>query len=157
MKKISLLFISGMLSLSAFSENKTVLTVAASDGSTLEFDITDIKNITFDSEKELMNVNLFEKTETLEISNINDMYFATFDGVESIYDFDIGQDLNVALRFGVLYASQPNSRIDMKIFDMSGKLIASQSAFEELTYSLTDLAGGIYVILVNDKAIKFIR
>lgn len=146
-----------MLSLSAFSENQTVLTVAGNDGSTQDFDIATIKNITFDSSNELMNVNLLDKTETFEISGIDDMYFATFGGVESIYDVDLGQDLNVALRYGTLYASQPNSHIEMKIFDMSGKLLAQQSEYEELTYSLTDLPGGIYIITVNDKAIKFIR
>ena len=157
MKKIFLFLVSGMLSLSAFSETQTVLTVSVSDGTTQEFDIKDIKNLTFDNENELMNVNLFDKTETIEISDIDEMFFATFNGVESIYDVDLGQDLNVTLRYGVLYATQPGSNLNMKIFDMSGKLIDSKTAFEELTYSLSDLAGGIYIITVNDKAIKFIR
>lgn len=157
MKKIFLLLFSGMLSLSAFSETQTVLTVSGSDGTTQEFDIKDIKNITFDSEMELMNVNLLDKTETIDISDIDEMFFATFNGVESIYDVELGQDLNVTLHYGVLNATQPGATLNMKIFDMSGKLIASQTAFEELSYSLSDLPGGIYVITVNDKAIKFIR
>ena len=146
-----------MLSLSAFSETHTVLTVSGNDGTSKEFDIKNIKNITFDSENELMNVNLIDKTETYGLSDIDEMFFATFNGVESIYDVELGQDLNVTLHYGVLNATQPGATLNMKIFDMSGKLIDSKTAFEELTYSLSDLAGGIYIITVNDKAIKFIR
>lgn len=157
MKKIALLVVSGMLSLSAFSETQTILTISESNGSTHEFDITEIKNITFDSETEQMNVNLWDNTQTIDLSNIDEMYFATFDGVESIYDVELGDDLNVSLRYGVLTANQPGATLNMRIYDMSGRLVASQSAFEQLTYPLSDLASGIYVITVNDKAIKFIR
>ena len=146
-----------LVAFTASAEMKTVLTVSGANGSKTDYDISQIKKITFDNENEKMTLSHTAGDETYNISDIEEMVFGQIDGVESIYDFDMGNDLMVNVDHGMLRASQPDKMLNLRIFDMNGRLIDSLSANSEHTYDLTALNSGIYIISVNEKAIKFIR
>ena len=40
---------------------------------------------------------------------------------------------------------------------MNGRMLDMVSAESEISYSLADLDKGTYIVMVNDKAVKFIR
>lgn len=139
----------------AFADDQTVLDIYSANGETQRYSITDIVNITFDGDK--MLVNGTNGTTEFDIDSVEQMIFATVSGVENNYDFDLGNSLEVAIKNGMLTASQPEKEINLRIFTLQGEAIFATSAESELSYSLTELPQGVYLIMVNDKVIKFIR
>ena len=57
----------------------------------------------------------------------------------------------------MLTATMPENDIDFRVFTFDGQLVDNVKANSELTYSLAELPSGTYILLVNKKAIKFIR
>jgi hypothetical protein len=156
MKKVLLTaFALGMSVCAAFADDQTVLDIYSANGETQRYSITDIVNITFDGDK--MLVNGTNGTTEFDIDSVEQMIFATVSGVENNYDFDLGNSLEVAIKNGMLTASQPEKEINLRIFTLQGEVIFATSADSELSYSLTELPQGVYLIMVNDKVIKFIR
>lgn len=157
MKKFALIVMAGILGLSAYADTKTMLVVSGADGTKRQFDITQVKHITFDNDNEKMTISHFDGDEEFDINAIDEMIFGVVDGIESVYDFNMGSDLNLVVDHGMVLASQPEKELVLRIFDMNGRLVDTATAFAELTYDLSQLPGGIYIVSVNDKAIKFIR
>ena len=64
---------------------------------------------------------------------------------------------DVTISDGILRATYPETALTLRIFDLNGRAVTAVSADAELTYNLNDLAQGTYILMVNEKAIKFIR
>lgn len=155
MKKTLILSLLACAAFTANADDIINLKVATKSGET-SFDIKEIEKITFDGDK--MTVSQFEKAATdFDINSIDEMTFYVISGVENVYDFDLENRLNVKVNRNILTATQPGQHLSLRIFDLNGRAIDSREAEEELSYTLSDLPKGIYVIIVNDKAIKFIR
>jgi len=67
------------------------------------------------------------------------------------------EGLEVTVSDGILRATYPENTLTLRIFDLNGRAVTTVSAEAELSYNLTDLAQGTYILMVNEKAIKFIR
>ena len=154
MRKIALFMALGMMSATAFSQDIIKLNVKGNDA-TSEYDIAKIQNIKFDGEK--MIVNHLEGSDEFQLDEINRMDFDIVSGIDAVYEKETADGLHVAINHGVLKATQAEGEIALRIFTLDGKAVDAAKADAELTYSLESLPKGTYVILVNKKAIKFIR
>lgn len=157
MKKMFLMAAAGMLALSSLADDKVpALQVKSSNAvDPVNFELARIQKITFDGET--MLIQNADGTEQFNMRDIEKMVFASVSGVEEIVDFDLGNDLAISIRHGELTARQEGQDLNLRIYDLNGRSIDTRSANSELNYSLNALSAGTYIIVVNDKAIKFIR
>lgn len=144
--------VSGALCVCA--DNTVSLIVNTNDGKK-QYEINTIDFIDF--EDDVMKIHLDQTVEDINISDIEDMVFDILSGIEDVRDYELADGLDVSVKGGVLAAVQEGKTITVRVFDMNGRLIDMASAESEISYSLADLAKGTYIVLVNDKAIKFIR
>lgn len=155
MKKVFLFLVAGMMSAGVYADNDIKFVVNGSDGSQKQFQLDEIENITFVGN--MMVVRTAEGEETLDIDSIEDMLFDIVSGIEDVYESQTDGGLLLKVEGGILKASQNDAALHLRIFDMSGKMMATSSAVAELEYDLSTLNSGTYIVMVNDKAIKFIR
>ncbi len=155
MKKFGLLAICTAAVLCASADNIVTLKVNGPDGTLQSYDIRNIDYIDFNGD--MMRVYTTDGMEELNMDDINDMTFDIVSGIEEIRDLNLSEDLQVKINGGILTALLPEGDLTLRVYTISGQPVDMVAAHGELTYSLADLAKGTYVILVNDKAIKFIR
>lgn len=155
MKKLIVPLILGLSTGFAVADSKITFSVNGTDGTQKVYNISDVNNITFDGD--MMVISHSEGTDEHELDAIQDMVFATVSGIDEVFEGELGDGLQVSVNHGVLTALLPGGDLTLRVFTMGGNMIDSMSAREELTYQLAPLDKGVYIILVNDKAIKFIR
>lgn len=155
MKKLFLFLLTGMMSVGIYADNDIQFIVNGSDGNQKKFQLDQIENIVFVGN--MMVVRTSQGEESLDINSIADMLFDTVSGIEGVYESQADGGLLVNINKGILKASHPDTPIHLRIFDMSGKMKASAEGMAELEYDLSVLDSGVYIVMVNDKAIKFIR
>ena len=154
MKKLGLLVCCALGAFWASADNTVNLIVNTNDGEK-KYDIKAIDFIDFN--EEVMNIHLENTVENFNIDDIEDMVFDVVSGIEEIRDYNLADDLNISIKGGVLTASQEGKTITVRVFDMNGRVLNMATADSEISYSLADLDKGTYIIMVNDKAVKFIR
>lgn len=130
------------------------LSVNSSNGEQTIYNVDELVNITFDGDD--MVIQHANGSDRHLIDNIEDMIFGTVSGIEEVRDFDLNNGLNVAIRANILTATLPDD-ITLRVFDINGRAVDTASSRSELSYDLAELAKGTYIIMVNDKALKFIR
>ncbi|MDE6256291.1 MAG: T9SS type A sorting domain-containing protein [Muribaculaceae bacterium] len=157
MKKFGLLVACALGSLCATADTTVNLIVNTNGGEPKKYDISTIDFIDFNEDQDMMNVHLANTVDNIEIDNIEDMVFDIISGIEEIRDYDLADGLNVSINGGILNATQDGKTITVRIFDMNGRMLDMVSAESEISYSLADLDKGTYIVMVNDKAVKFIR
>ena len=153
MKKTIVLMAAALLAAGASADTKKMLEVKEYNGTSHKYDITEVINITFDGDRMVVN----HATDGLRehvIEAIEVMRFATVSG---LYEFELDEGLEVTVSDGILRATYPENTLTLRIFDLNGRAVTTVSAEAELSYNLTDLAQGTYILMVNEKAIKFIR
>lgn len=155
MKKVFLFLLAGMFAAGSYADTDITLSVKSVDGGAVNFNIADIQNITFAGN--MMVVKTLEGEERLDIDSIDDMVFDIVSGIEAVYENDSADGLFLKVEKGVLAASESDTMLNLRIFDMGGRLVDMASAMSEISYDLSHLAKGTYIVTVNDKAIKFIR
>ncbi len=131
------------------------LSVNNSNGEHTVYNVDDLVNITFDGDD--MVIQHANGSDRHLIDNIEDMIFGTVSGIEEVRDFDLNDGLNVAIRGNILTATLPDGEITLRVFDINGRAVDTSSSRSEISYDLAELAKGTYIIMVNDKALKFIR
>lgn len=145
----------GVLSTAAYAQdNVTRFNVAGETGNS-QFDITKIESIKFEGEKMIVTHSM--GTDEFNFADVNKMFFDTVSGIEGVYDSDAEEGLHVSIKDGMLTATMPENDIDFRVFTFDGQLVDNVKANSDLTYSLAELPSGTYILLVNKKAIKFIR
>lgn len=154
MRKFGLLVLLASGAVCASADNTVSLIVNTNDGQK-QYEINAIDFIDF--EEDVMKIHLDQTVENINIGDIEDMVFDVLSGIEDVRDYELADGLDVSVKGGVLAAFQEGKTITVRVFDMNGRLIDMASAETEINYSLADLAKGTYIVLVNDKAIKFIR
>ena len=154
MKKLGLLVCCALGAFWASADNTVNLIVNTNDGEK-KYDIKAIDFIDFN--EEVMNIHLENTVENFNIDDIEDMVFDVVSGIEEIRDYNLADDLNISIKGGVLTASQEGKTLTVRVFDMNGRVLDMATADSEISYSLADLDKGTYIIMVNDKAVKFIR
>lgn len=133
----------------------THLDIKVQEGEHAIYDLDKIVSITFDGDEMVMHHA--DGTDRHDINNIDEIVFATFSGIEEIRNFDLNGGLNIAIRRNMLTASLDGETITLRVFDTNGRAVDSQESCCELQYDLASLPKGTYILLVNDKALKFIR
>lgn len=154
MKKYVLLSAIALLAFPAMADI-TAMSVIPQAGEKTVYDVDNIVNITFDGD--MMVVQTVDGTDRINIDNIDEIVFGIISGVEQTRDFDLNDGLNVAIRRNLLTASLDGGDITLRVFDTNGRLMDTVAANSELQYDLASLAKGSYILLVNNKALKFIR
>lgn len=156
MKKFGLLVCCALGAFYVSADNTVNLVVNTNDGEK-KYDIKTIDFIDFNEDQDVMNIHLESTVENIDIANVEDMVFDVVSGIEEIRDYDLADDLHISIKGGVLTATQEGKTLTVRVFDMNGRALDMATADSEITYSLADLAKGTYIIVVNDKAVKFIR
>ena len=129
--------------------------VNPTSGETQIFEIKKVDKITFENDE--MVVKHLNGEERFDLDGIDFMDFDVISGIEDVYETETADALNISVRNGLLKASLPDSDITVRIFDFNGRAIDMVQGNSEVEYALYELPKGTYVILVNEKAIKFIR
>jgi hypothetical protein len=153
MKKTIVLMAAALLAAGASADTKKMLEVKEYNGTSHKYDITEVINITFDGDRMVVN-HATDGLREHDIEAIEVMRFATVSG---LYEFGLDEGLEVTVSNGILRATYPENTLTLRIFDLNGRAVTTVSAEAELSYNLTDLAQGTYILMVNEKAIKFIR
>lgn len=156
MKKFGLLVCCALGAFYASADNTVNLIVNTNDGEK-KYDIKTIDFIDFNEGQDVMNIHLESTVDNIDITNVEDMVFDVVSGIEEVRDYDLADNLNISIKGGVLTATQEGKTLTVRVFDMNGRALDMVSADSAVTYSLADLAKGTYIIMVNDKAVKFIR
>lgn len=157
MKKLLFLLVLGFVASYASAETKTMLKINVLNGEEQAFDISEIQNITFeDGVMKVKNAN--GAVTDFNIDNIDDMVFTTVVGIEGVFDYALENNLNIKIENGLLTATQPDTQLTLRVFTVAGANVDMRQGQSVITYQFSDLREGeVYIILVNDKAIKFIR
>lgn len=155
MKKSALLLAFSLACLGASADSTVVFEVKTADDQKKEFDIRNVDYIDFQGD--VMYIHYADGTEGIDIASIEEMVFNTITGIEEVRDFTLPGDIQISVDRGILSAALPGQMLTLRIFDMQGHAVDMASAESELTYNLADLPKGLYIIMVNDKAIKYIR
>ena len=132
------------------------LKIKNTDGTVKEVVLANLNKITFPNP----NMNLFYKnftSESLVISSVRSMIFSTPTGVVSAFENVLSVYPNPARN----YIQLNNLRIEdkeIKIFNASGALVKCNStgSFSQHV-DVSDLSGGVYIIRVGNKMLKFIK
>lgn len=156
MNKLFLTLSLSFFAVAAIAKTTTTLTINSNDGSKDPYNIEKIKSITFDGDKMIVNGTNGTANE-YNIDAIEIMTFATITGIEGVYDFELEDNLEISVNKGILSATQPDTLLNLRIYTINGQMVHSAEADSELTYSLADLPSGVYIITINNKALKFIR
>lgn len=154
MKKYVLLSAVALFALPMLADT-THMSINSQGGDEAKYDLDKIVNITFDGND--MVVQHADGTDRHDMNNIEEIVFGTVSGIEEIRDFDLNEGLNVAIRRNMLIATHEGNELKLAIYDTNGRLIEVAEGNDELEYNLADLAKGTYILLVNGKALKFIR
>ena len=153
MKKTIVLMAAALLAAGASADTKKMLEVKEYNGTSHKYDITEVINITFDGDRMVVN----HATDGLREHDIEAIAVMRFATVSGLYEFELDEGLEVTVSDGILRATYPENTLTLRIFDLNGRAVTTVSAEAELSYNLTDLAQGTYILMVNEKAIKFIR
>ena len=132
------------------------LKITNTDGTVKEVNLSNLKKITFPNP----NMNLFYKnltSESLTLTSVRSMIFSTPTGVVSAVENVLSVYPNPARN----YIQLNNLRIEdkeIKIFNASGALVKynSTGSFSQHV-DVSDLSGGVYIIRVGNKMLKFIK
>lgn len=142
-----------LLAAGASADTNRELQIKEFNGNTSHYELSKIINITFDGDKMVVN-HTTDGLREHDIEAIEEMRFGTVSG---LYEFEMAEGFDVTISDGILRATYPETALTLRIFDLNGRAVTAVSADAELTYNLNDLAQGTYILMVNEKAIKFIR
>ena len=127
------------------------------DGVTLgNLPLSTLSEITFSDNN--MVITDGTESQSFSLADISEITFAIVTSSSESISADLADNLRVNLQNCILtVTADADASIDMVIYALNGRMVASQSATGTLTADLNDLTKGVYIIKVNDKAIKFIR
>ena len=143
-----------IIPMTMLAEGTQKLVVWLKDGSKIYIELTDEPRTTFEDGKLIITTN--GPTSTFLLSNIQRYTFeGPMTGIGSVSSRDLifAQDSE-----GVILRNVPEGT-NVKLYDMSGKLLQSQTSdgHSSLHFSLTSFPVGVYLVNVDGKKLKVMK
>lgn len=139
-------------------DDDTKLVIYSHDGSApVEISIYDIRKVTFQDDTFTM---------VYEDGIAADQQFAYDDvrcvkfsgettGIGSVQSDQLGDDITISRGASSIIVGGVTERAQLRLFDISGRPVLSQTLTSDTTISTEALPAGVYILRVNNKTFKF--
>lgn len=142
----------------AFAQESLVVYSNTSDAPLHEVALADISKITFENETFVIH-DVDKRTSPFAYSSVKSIKFANLLTDICLPQAENSDGVNLFFRDGCVGADglTPGVACEAQICDISGRIVVADRRWNGQPISVENLAKGVYIFKVNNKAIKFTR